>query len=177
MAAGKDRNTACGDVIALRPARPGLAASSETVMLQMHDHLGAQTTLCHVLETIADRLPNDIDTQECLIVARSIYPIVKRAHAFEEAELFPLLQSRRQEDTALNEAIGRLQFEHWEDESFAGEVAEALTEFVRHRETANAEALGYMLRGFFEGLRRHIAFEREHIFPILSKLDENHAPV
>jgi hypothetical protein len=26
-----------------------------------------------------------------------------------------------------------------------------------------------MLRGFFEGLRRHIAFEREHIVPILCK--------
>jgi hypothetical protein len=26
-----------------------------------------------------------------------------------------------------------------------------------------------MLRGFFEGLRRHIAFEREHIVPLLCK--------
>ena len=31
----------------------------------------------------------------------------------------------------------------------------------------NFEALSYMLRGFFEGLRRHIAFEVEHLMPIL----------
>ncbi|NJM42689.1 MAG: hypothetical protein HC853_19095 [Anaerolineae bacterium] len=28
--------------------------------------------------------------------------------------------------------------------------------------------VGYMLRGFFECLRRHIAFEREHILPKLA---------
>ncbi|MNL85495.1 hypothetical protein D3C87_2138230 [compost metagenome] len=29
--------------------------------------------------------------------------------------------------------------------------------------TVNMEATGYMLRGFFEGMRRHIAFEREFL--------------
>lgn len=35
----------------------------------------------------------------------------------------------------------------------------------------NAEAIGFMLRGFFEGLRRHIAFEREHVLPMIGIVD------
>lgn len=30
---------------------------------------------------------------------------------------------------------------------------------------ANPEALGFMLRAFFDSVRRHIAFEREHVLP------------
>ena len=30
----------------------------------------------------------------------------------------------------------------------------------------NPEALGFMLRAFFDTVRRHIAFEREYVFPL-----------
>jgi hypothetical protein len=30
-----------------------------------------------------------------------------------------------------------------------------------------ADAAGYMLRGFFEGVRRHVAFEREMLAPLM----------
>ena len=33
----------------------------------------------------------------------------------------------------------------------------------------NPEAVGFMLRGLFETLRRHIAFEREHVLPIVGR--------
>ena len=32
-------------------------------------------------------------------------------------------------------------------------------------EISNPEALGFMLRAFFDTVRRHMAFEREHMFP------------
>jgi hemerythrin-like domain-containing protein len=72
-------------------------------------------------------------------------------------------------DADLKATVERLRYEHWEDESFADEVADALIRFVTDRASSNAETLAYMLRGFFEGLRRHIAFEREHIVPILCR--------
>ncbi|WP_306283116.1 hypothetical protein [Mesorhizobium sp. LMG17149] len=61
--------------------------------------------------------------------------------------------------------------EHVEDECFAAEVTEILLA-IGHGETIdNAEAIGFMLRGFFEGLRRHIAFEREHVLPMIGIVD------
>lgn len=155
----------------------GSVTTALSALAQMNDHLQAQGHLCSILESLADRLPDKLDSQECLHVARTIYPIVRRAHEFEEQKLFPLLEERFASDASLKEAIHRLRFEHWEDESFAEEIADSLLNFVRDRAKANTEALGYMLRGFFEGLRRHLAFEREHICPILRNLDNGHAAV
>ena len=36
----------------------------------------------------------------------------------------------------------------------------------------NPETIGYMLRGFFEGIRRHIAFVGEHSIPKIRQLAE-----
>lgn len=132
---------------------------SADLLTQLDRHLKQQLALCDALENIADSLPDSLDNQVCLQVAGSIYPIIRSAHAFEEQKLFPVLAAS---DTSLDllHTLDRLHGEHWEDESFSGEITEALREFVAGRET-NSEKLGYMLRGFFGGLRRHIAFEQE----------------
>ena len=67
----------------------------------------------------------------------------------------------------MQNALERLQYEHWKDESFAEEVSDGLIKFVSDSDHPSADTLAYMLRGFFEGLRRHIAFEAEHILPLL----------
>jgi hypothetical protein len=61
--------------------------------------------------------------------------------------------------------VERLRAEHIEDECFAGELTEALLVLGRDGSVDNPEALGFMLRGFFEAQRRHVAFEREHVLP------------
>jgi hypothetical protein len=33
----------------------------------------------------------------------------------------------------------------------------------------NAETTGYMLRGYFVGMRRHIAFEQEHLLGMVGE--------
>ncbi len=174
--------------------RPGVAAA-------LGRELAAQRRLCDALEAIADALPNDLDAQRTLHVARSIGPSIRRAHRFEEDTVFPLLKTDPKAASELSATLERLHFEHWEDESFGDELAEKLIDYVRTRAagapgangTASprialqpfpaslladlrghadpvAEALGYMLRGFFEGLRRHIAFEEEHLVPLLASL-------
>nr|WP_312891188.1 hypothetical protein [Mesorhizobium silamurunense] len=55
----------------------------------------------------------------------------------------------------------RLRAEHVEDQCFGDEVAETLVAIGHGDPIEPAEVVGFMLRGFFEGLRRHIAFERE----------------
>ncbi|NKB50936.1 MAG: hemerythrin domain-containing protein [Rhizobiaceae bacterium] len=134
---------------------------------EMQRHFSVQLDLCNQLEEIADALPQKVDRQKLLIIARSILPTVKTAHRFEEDRIFPHIKSEARERTALNISLERLQYEHWEDESFAEELCDGLIRFVTDSDEPSANTLGYMLRGFFEGLRRHIAFEVEHIIPLL----------
>ncbi|MEO0636338.1 MAG: hemerythrin domain-containing protein [Pseudomonadota bacterium] len=134
-------------------------------------HLETQLKLCTALEKIADDLPDKVCRQSCLHAARSIYPIIKSAHQFEEERLFPALQSALEARPAsAGNPIQRLMEEHWEDESFGQEIADVMREFVAGRD-ANTDKLGYMLRGFFDGLRRHIAFERELLGPLLGVME------
>ena len=203
-------------VIVLRPVRsdaspptPPLAAGGGSPELrdaevagELLRQLEVQRRLCAALEAIADALPDNLDTQHTLHVARLIGPTIRRAHAFEEKTVFPLLEAHFATRPELSATLERLHFEHWEDESFAEELAEKLVDAVmrvasrrrgerpkagpavrfaaiepahapgadgRHAQAdPQAEALGYMLRGFFEGLRRHIAFEEEHLVPLLA---------
>lgn len=127
-------------------------------------HLNRQTALCDALEEIADALPDQVNTQKCLQIARSIYPIIKAAHEFEEKRLFPVIAQTHGQCFGMLKTIERLHSEHWEDESYGQELTEVLKEFVAGKER-NVDKLAYMLRGFFEGLRRHIAFEKEMLSP------------
>ena len=57
--------------------------------------------------------------------------------------------------------VERLRLEHVEDECFAEEVQYELMLLGQGRPVLAPEATGYMLRGFFEGIRRHIRHERD----------------
>lgn len=121
----------------------------------------AQLALCEALEDIADSLPANINRQKCMYAAKSLIPLVNGVHRYEEETLFPLLEKLRAHDGELTEAIARLKFEHVEDECFAEELTDTLTRLGSGDAGVNAEAAGYMLRGFFESIRRHIAFEQQ----------------
>ncbi|MBB4954074.1 hemerythrin-like domain-containing protein [Agrobacterium vitis] len=121
-----------------------------------------QLALCAQLEDIADSLPANVDPQKCLYAARALNPLIKGVHNYEEKILFPWLENISDIQPALRETLNRLKFEHCEDACFAEELTDTLLR-LGSGETVNMEATGYMLRGFFEALRRHIAFEREHI--------------
>ena len=119
----------------------------------------AQLTLCEALEEIADSLPANINRQKCIYAAKSLIPLVNGIHRYEEETVFPLLERMASGDLA--ESITRLKFEHVEDECFAEELTDTLTRLGSGDGAVNAEAAGYMLRGFFESIRRHIAFEQQ----------------
>lgn len=143
-------------------------ATARGVGEQLAYHLSCQAQLCDDLERLADLLPDNIDRQSCLSVARSIYPVIRSSHEFEESVVFPQLQQIGQKFPAIRPTVERLHAEHWEDESFGCEVRDSLLSYVAHPDASNPEALGYMLRGFFDSLRRHIAFEREYLIPVLN---------
>ncbi len=138
----------------------------------LEHHLNVQSNLCAALESVADSLPTDVRSDDCLALGRSIYPIIARSHQFEQDVLFPILNEWSRTRPALAATLDRLHGEHWEDESFAEEVQHELVAFVADRTPQSADKLGYMLRGFFCGLRRHLAFDREFILPLLQAAEE-----
>lgn len=150
------------------PVRPARGEVGELLELFAAHHAG-QLRLCDELEAIADSLPDNAGPRECLGAARTIKKLVRDAHEFEEIRLWPALRGLRPQDDELEACIERLRLEHREDESYGEEVAAALTDWGMCAGNRNAEATGYLLRGFFEGMRRHIASERERIVPVLAK--------
>jgi Hemerythrin HHE cation binding domain len=146
----------------------GQVALGPDLLAQFRKHLMQQERLCDRLEALADSLPDKINIQESLYVAQCLLPVVVTAHRFEEGTAFPLLKEKLN-SSSLDETLDRLGFEHMGDEQFAEDICAALRSYVMDRHSQNAEAMAWMLRGFFDALRRHIAFEREHILPLLQK--------
>ena len=125
-----------------------------------------QLLLCDRLEEIADSLPDGINRQKCIYAARALGPMIRGVHRFEEDVVFPMIAERRGADERTEPTLSRLRFEHCEDECFAEELTEALHALGSGKPDVNIEAIGYMLRGFFEAMRRHIAFESEMLLPM-----------
>jgi hemerythrin-like domain-containing protein len=65
------------------------------------------------------------------------------------------------------QSFERLKFEHFGDEAFAHDLCVSLREFVTHRENVNPETLSWMLRGFFDSVRRHVVFEQALLLPLI----------
>lgn len=153
------------------PESPELRSeAAQSAIDALQQNLEVQSNFCMRLEAIADALPDQIDRQVCLETARTLYPVIKALHEYEERHIFPLLRESGARN--IDSTIERLRFEHWEDESFAAELQESLCAFASDRDGPAADSLAYMLRGFFECMRRHVAFEREHLLPILKSLQQ-----
>lgn len=126
-----------------------------------------QLTLCDMLEQIADSIPGQINREVCSRLAAGLLPLIRDIHQFEEEILYPQALDRLGTAPEIESTIRRLRYEHCEDECFAEELADALYELGTGKAPRNPEAIGYMLRGFFEAMRRHIAFEHEHLVRLL----------
>ncbi|MGB8817280.1 MAG: hemerythrin domain-containing protein [Rhizobiaceae bacterium] len=115
--------------------------------------------MCDLLEDIADSLPHHLDAKKCALAAETLEPLVAKMHRFEEDEIFPRFAGSSPDKMTL-EMLDRLREEHCVDECYAEELTDALRKVSSSAETVSPETLGYMLRGFFEAMRRHLAFER-----------------
>ncbi|MCP5082051.1 MAG: hemerythrin domain-containing protein [Alphaproteobacteria bacterium] len=125
------------------------------------DHL----KLCNLLEEIADSLPHEVDKSKCQTAINALIQRGQVHHALEETVLFPQMLALAGNDQDLRSTLSRLIDEHRTDEGHSDEVIELLGTLFANKRLENAEAAGYLLRGLFEGLRRHIAFENEHVLP------------
>lgn len=129
--------------------------------------------LCAELEKVADALPDNVDLSACNVLAEQTRSLVSDICHGEEDRLFPYLLRRFPDMPDLAPALDRLKAEHHADLCYAEEVEESLTAFAAGRPSLSTDAIGYMLRGFFDGQRRHIAAERQLLLPLLARLGES----
>lgn len=115
--------------------------------------------LCDRLEAIADALPRRIDTAGCREVADSLASTLSEVHSLEDEFLFPVIAAARCGDDGQG-LIERLRDEHRHDTEVAALVVRTVKQLLHGRGPHQWEAIGYMLRSFFETVRRHVATER-----------------
>ena len=139
----------------------------EQSLTEFRQHHRLKLRLCDALEDFADCLPNQIDVQSCLALSRCVLPTIRNAQMMEETRLFPQLMQAFPDDMRLHASLDRLCQEHLEDDSFADEIACLLHDCGCMGRPANPESAGYMLRGFFASIRRHVAFEHECLIPLI----------
>lgn len=122
--------------------------------------------LCDVLECLADGLPDNADpalARVAVAFLRNGFPAHLR---IEERVLSQLVERHADKAGHLLPVVEHLKAEHATDECAALDVADQLQVLAEHGRVANAEMLGYMLRGFFEAQRRHIWWERSVLLPL-----------
>jgi hemerythrin-like domain-containing protein len=141
--------------------------TSREVAATYRSFLAEKKWFCDRLETLADLLPDGVNNQDCLHLAQIVVPLVMRAHAFEEQVVFPYLAKSPNLPDSAKESLERLKYEHFGDEAFAHDLCISLREYVTHRDRANPETLSWMMRGFFDGVRRHVAFEQALLLPLI----------
>ena len=134
---------------------------------EVYDELLA---LCDGLETVADSLPHAVTPRLCLTLAAGLEPLVARTQQLEEEALFPLLASSHSRQWG--PTLARLRAEHPADHSIAAEVSEALHDLGNGRAALSPDAMGYLLRSFFESMRRHVQGARELIAMVRRDADD-----
>ena len=127
--------------------------------LPLIEALDRQLILCNQLEEIADSLPDRVDRQCCLEVARNVVLTTKHFHGVEARLVFPQLLDAA--DVSRRAWIEELRLEQVGDEYKAEEVQQELQALGKGRSVLAPEAIGYLLRGFFDGSRRHVRHCRE----------------
>lgn len=136
------------------------------LIAQFRSNHHEKLALCDRLEAIADSLPDNIDASLCSTTAKAIDPILSKAQEVEENKLYPALKKYYEDNFDQSHILDKLVAEHFEDRLFGEEVSEVLRSYGRGQPAQSADATGYMLRGFFEGLRRHMSYEEALLKPL-----------
>ncbi|WP_425403559.1 hypothetical protein [Hwanghaeella sp.] len=142
----------------LTPVVP--APDAHEIVNIVERHQTRQRIICKELEAIADSLPLDVDPSLCMRLARGLLPTLHTANKYREDYFWELARRFLSETANIDAIIERLRAEYFENELLAEEVAEELSQWGMCADHNSAEAMGYMLRGFFIGLTRHLDFER-----------------
>lgn len=131
-----------------------------------------QHTICNHLELIADQLGGPVDRRLCLSTLDRLSYDLPLYQADEET-LFSILGAETQTDELLDGCIEQAVRDHRHYQDYTLEITDAVQDHLANAKTANPDALGYLLRCTFEGLRQHMAWENVTLLgPLLRPLTE-----
>ena len=136
----------------------------------LQDAYDRQIALCNELETIADSLPDRVDQRACRSVANALPATMGAVHDAEERLLFPQVLAKSRH--AHQDLIEKLRLQQVADLCSAEEVQQELLLLAGGQPSLSPEAMGYLLRGFFDGVRRHVLHSKE----LLDVLDDASPP-
>lgn len=138
-------------------------------LARLSEALKTKQWICDLVETIADSLPEPSSLM-CLRAAAVLRNDLPLYQADLGQCLFPRLRVRHTGSKWIILMLKQIEADHQQLEMSTDEVADLLerigTGLARAQERNVA---GYALRGFFEGLRRHICWERTLILPLASE--------
>lgn len=118
---------------------------------QIREDHAVQRRICDSLECLADHLPEPPSEALLMQIGQEITEIV--THHFPRAEA--VIRNLRPDGPALEQ----LAWMHALDATHAEDLMAALWDLAARRRSADKEQLGYMLRCFFDGCRRAMAYK------------------
>lgn len=148
---------------------PGRDAATADPIATLERELDQLTGLCDELERVADELPDNRNPSRIDEIGRKLRDLLRRHHQHAEALLMPRLASRALPEDRVEELAQGLRHDNSRDEGYALEVLELLDAMAAGGRPPNKDTAGYLLRGFFEGLRRHLRCEHALLFPLARK--------
>lgn len=151
---------------------PGTGVPDEGEVVETVDrHQARLRDICRQLEEVADSLPLDVDPSLCMRLARTMLPALRASHEYRERHFWALARKVLEGQGSPDAVIDRLRCEYRENDLLAEEIAEELSQWGACAQPKSAETVGYMLRGFFLSLTRHLDMERVVLIePVKSRL-------
>jgi len=154
-----------------------VACGAPHVLEILAEEHALQRELCDLLEAIADGLPHTFDKSRATVAICLLEGSLPAHTRLEEDALFPLLARRLGADHPVTTTLSVLEDDHERESSLLVELAEALNEGISAPKPESGNALGYLLRGAFDAMRRHLDFEDRVVLPAArdSLTAEDHA--
>lgn len=121
------------------------------------------------MELVADQLPDMVNETLCNQIYSALRFELPILHRNEEA-LYEIICQRDRRDAGMVEIVEKIRHEHTVHECYADEFSDTLS-ILRPSEGVHwPDAMGYMLRGYFETMRRHLDWEELTLIPLAGAL-------
>ena len=138
-------------------------------LVRLNEALKTKQRICDLIETIADSLPEP-SSLICLRTAAVLRNDLPLYHADLGQCLFPQLHVRHSGSKWIVLMLKQIEADHLQLEISIDEVADLLERIgTGQARMQERNVAGYALRGFFEGLRRHISWEQNLILPLANE--------
>ena len=145
--------------------KPRLHPSLSDQLLSVGNDHAVQLCFCDALEEIADGLPHF----NYALVQRTLDLLASGALEdirLQQQSLFDELGRTERANAVVRLVSSRLTAQPAYDACALAELTDVLRSLARQGHVSNPEMLGYLLRGFFDACRRHVAWQVEVFVPL-----------